>query len=1304
MNSRNRGYRAWKSLRQAGVLTLLASACLAAGEFPVPEYRTPPGTFRRQYVRYHVGPLVAQANRLIEEGQYAAADQVLVRALDIDRENNHVKLMLARNSERVGKLERGIRFCDELLRDFPQAVELLFDKAYLGIKAGRDETAIAALEAYLDRAPEPDARRVEAWRTLAEAAVRAGQYDKAGRYADLWMKQDKDPRALIIVADSLSRQNRAEEALRVLGDAVSLARTAGQRGAIELKRGYLLTAVKDFPGAASAFRAAAEALPEDASVKAAVSRQLGMNALQSGDYAGAAAQFKLCLASGFEEGLAVTYLQSLMSAGLLEDAAEAAREWLAQGVFSAKGREAALRYRLFAMKHSGKNREYYEAATNLAAGGGAIAAREAGTASMRLSRYDEAAEWFARAQQTEFDEVTAVARLEALAEAGRWDACAGAAREALQRPLSAAGRTSVLRHLLYAEKNRGDNRAYQEIAGELLKSTDLAADIREAALAAGRMGQVEESIRLHKRSMDKEYSEPGAMAYLDALLAGSQWKTAEQEAETLLGRPDASAELKARALRARMYSRKNLGNVAGYLDAARDLMRVDETPVVFAEAALAAWRAGKLEESAKYYEESLRKQFDPVVALSHAFVLKLLNRGAEQEQLLLRVLNTAGVPEGATRAARYELAQICLQTRRIPDYLKLMDVVVKDSPEPSRLREYATQLYLTGESRRATELFTESLKTELSPARKYDLSMAIAELLLAVGKYEESRFWLNEACKHGKPDETWTRRIGRVEYEIGDFQAAAEHLSSLRAADDVSRLYAGFAFYRMRMPGLALYHLNRVASPGALSLAEQEVFYGNRAFLNYDQDQYPQALADADKALAIQRSELLQVARLRILLALGRNDEVLDASQLLADQITNVTLRADVLDLTGRAFDAGGNPEAAAKAFSAALECEPDRPELYYLRGMAYRKCGRAEDALKDLRTFQDKVEALPATYWGDRGVTEGLAGQETAGVGNLRKALGFFPCELDSMEELGYQWMRINETREARDAFRQAIDVYDEILPVMTGSDADAYRESRLLLKKQQTTLDKTFGLQAYLSKTDYNLSSNEVLLSIDGALPSQFGAEVSWRPPDIGFRNERIFEVFCRGLGNFEADSWTPDEQSYQGGAGARYKPFSKLNLNVSIERLFKIGDNAEENWLWRNMLSLERGTRPVQEASWWTSESVYGEVSYYLEAPERWICYVDGRAGLSFPLGPNGYFTLPQFMAVSRYQSDDPSGIGTYTLLGVGATARILQGEKKYALQGWYLDGFVHYTQGWFEDTPEGLDDRSFDGIIFGLNFVK
>ncbi len=76
----------------------------------------------------------------------------------------------------------------------------------------------------------------------------------------------------------------------------------------------------------------------------------------------------------------------------------------------------------------------------------------------------------------------------------------------------------------------------------------------------------------------------------------------------------------------------------------------------------------------------------------------------------------------------------------------------------------------------------------------------------------------------------------------------------------------------------------------------------------------------------------------------------------------------------------------------------------------------------------------------------------------------------------------------------------------------------------------------------------------------------------------------------------------------------------------------------------------------------------------------------------------------MGVARFQSDDPDGRGTYYLAGLGANLRLLAGEGRYTTGGWYIDGFAHYTYGRFSRHPDGLEDRDFQGRIFGISFVK
>jgi hypothetical protein len=258
--------------------------------------------------------------------------------------------------------------------------------------------------------------------------------------------------------------------------------------------------------------------------------------------------------------------------------------------------------------------------------------------------------------------------------------------------------------------------------------------------------------------------------------------------------------------------------------------------------------------------------------------------------------------------------------------------------------------------------------------------------------------------------------------------------------------------------------------------------------------------------------------------------------------------------------------------------------------------------------------------------------------------------------------------------------------------------------MKREYSKLDKTWGFQAYVSKTDYNFPSNATVSSIDGALPAQAGIELDWRPPILGFRDERTLDVFGRVLANFDKDAWSLDQDSYQGGAGLRYKPLVGYNVNASIERLFKIGNNSEENWLGRVMGAEELGEKPPEGKDVWTSGRIYGEAGYFFDQPRRWFYYLDGTIGPSWRVTDRIMLTVPQAEGTIRYESEDASKLLTYSIVGLGADARLLEPEREHTLDRWYLDGFIHYTWGWFRDRPEGFDSTSFKGVVFGFSVVK
>ena len=53
---------------------------------------------------------------------------------------------------------------------------------------------------------------------------------------------------------------------------------------------------------------------------------------------------------------------------------------------------------------------------------------------------------------------------------------------------------------------------------------------------------------------------------------------------------------------------------------------------------------------------------------------------------------------------------------------------------------------------------------------------------------------------------------------------------------------------------------------------------------------------------------------------------------------------------------------------------------------------------------------------------------------------------------------------------------------------------------------------------------------------------------------------------LANFEPNGVRLNRDTYQGTVGGVYKPFKSQNVNLRLERLFRIGDLSENNWLAR------------------------------------------------------------------------------------------------------------------------------------------
>jgi hypothetical protein len=213
-------------------------------------------------------------------------------------------------------------------------------------------------------------------------------------------------------------------------------------------------------------------------------------------------------------------------------------------------------------------------------------------------------------------------------------------------------------------------------------------------------------------------------------------------------------------------------------------------------------------------------------------------------------------------------------------------------------------------------------------------------------------------------------------------------------------------------------------------------------------------------------------------------------------------------------------------------------------------------------------------------------------------------------------------------------------------------------------------------------------------GAIASQAGVQFAYQPPVLGFRDERIFQLFARILWNIRPRSLDFDEESYQGGLGIRYKPLRTHNLYVSAERLYKIGDRSENNWLLRALYSWDYGydLRPGEPR--WNYTFLFGDLAYFVKNP-RTTYYLEARQGITFNVRDTLLVT-PHLILDGRYQ--DPHRIGSsYFEGGIGLSLKYLFNETRYEAHRSSFELLMHYKKGSFLTRGLSVGGDSFDGVI-------
>jgi adsorption protein A len=392
---------------------------------------------------------------------------------------------------------------------------------------------------------------------------------------------------------------------------------------------------------------------------------------------------------------------------------------------------------------------------------------------------------------------------------------------------------------------------------------------------------------------------------------------------------------------------------------------------------------------------------------------------------------------------------------------------------------------------------------------------------------------------------------------------------------------------------------------------------------------------------------------------------------------------------------AAGELAEAERAATTALDLRPD-PQTLAQRSTIRRRLGNTAGAVADAEAALQSGQLPPqteASLLADLGRTrearERLAAVPPTGlppqgrldmaylstrIGDNEGARQAF-AQADSagglpasaLLDAGYAAMKSRQDAEAVGYFRRAIDAADALQLRM---------EPQMLYDTRRTVADLTRKWGVLASITMRNGGGVQpgfgVTSGSGGRRVTQAGVEGYYRP--WGWRNGEFVELFARGFTTLDdrAGGATGGD-SFQGGVGARWKPFTTQNLLVSLSRTF--GPEVNDDWLAQIGYSWDVGNDLRVDRRSWNTVRLYAEIGRYLEND---VNYGIGSLmlGRSYLLGGTTRTVLfPHLFAGVEYDSSlarEKTAAGA----GPGVSLRHWFREDKYTAPRSYFDLTMQY----------------------------
>lgn len=749
----------------------------------------------------------------------------------------------------------------------------------------------------------------------------------------------------------------------------------------------------------------------------------------------------------------------------------------------------------------------------------------------------------------------------------------------------------------------------------------------------------------------------------------------------------------------------------------------------------------KIERGVSFFKDTSEHFYDFDTALDFLYGL----RKQKQYDAFLEVVSLMQVrgskEERESDVLVYEKAQVLRLSGKDKKYLNTMKKLTDVSGSVPFLKEYAAKLFEEGHYEEAY-LTVEKIIAQTDDNKiKYKQTIMLAVILLQQGKAGEAKLKLDEALDFGEKDMEWRLTAANVAYASQEYEACIDILSEIGSENmtDRERITLAYCYYKNMMYGISLYHLKKVKSFEMLTKEEMYNLYMNTFYILFSYGRYRPILKRLPEADEIEHNYSNDILRLKSLTRVGRFDEaiylceeILDKYSLLVSERDEVYMElarcltstapnnlymplvkyeaiindsySAKLKLSKRKGQRINRYVAAVDLYTKILKDRDSEGDPYYERAMAYKSLGEIELAEKDLLRVFEINKNPPIMAYGDMAAIYTKLKRDEDAIWYFEKYLKYYSYSLDSLSDAGYALMRLVRNDYAACMFSHAVDIYNHINLTMEDlKRGDVYFNKAHNLRKELSALDKVWGVYPFVEINNFDIENEQA--NIVRGLPSQAGVEISYRPPVIGFRDYRIFELYAGVSTRLEQERLKIERDYTQGVFGARYKPFKPLNFNVAFEKHYKIGKFARDDYLLRLMFSDEtnKDKHVFNPEKVFINYSFYGEVGKFYKHEKERYGYVDFSVGPAKVYKGSGFLlTFPRLRVKRRWQNDDTPSTAKYYMWGAGISARLYEKEKEYFTQRWYFDAYIEYMKGKFEDSP--FENDEFSGIVIGVQFLR